>query len=144
MDDSSDVSLSSREGVTKRISTEVAQEIGDIIEFLEESQPIDVSSSISGDVNLEYTKTNASMTLQSIKDKILDIAQMLNVNNDRIVELVENKNYERKLSEEDIAERLQTIAETLTYAESFSSEAASTVDVPNHYKYYQHVNNDNA
>ena len=131
MDDSSDVSLSSREGVTKRISTEVAQEIGDIIEFLEESQPIDVSSSISGDVNLEYTKTNASMTLQSIKDKILDIAQMLNVNNDRIVELVENKNYERKLSEEDIAERLQTIAETLTYAESFSSEAAPTVDVPN-------------
>ena len=139
MNDSSDVSLSSREGVTKRISTEVAQEIGDIIEFLEESQPINVSSSISGDVNLEYTKT-----IQSIKDKILDIAQMLNAVDDRIVELVENKNYERKLSEEDIAERLQTIAETLTYAESFSSEAASTVDVPNHYKYYQHVNNDNA
>jgi len=139
LNDSSDVSLSSREGVTKRISTEVAQEIGDIIEFLEESQPINVSSSISGDVNLEYTKT-----IQSIKDKILDIAQMLNAVDDRIVELVENKNYERKLSEEDIAERLQTIAETLTYAESFSSEAASTVDVPNHYKYYQHVNNDNA
>ena len=129
LDDSSDVSLSSREGITTRISTEVAQDIGDIIAFLEESLPIDVSSSTSGDVDLDYTKANAIMTLGSIKDKILDIAQMLNADDDRTVDLVENRNHERKLSEEDIAERLQTIAETLTYDESLSSDAASTVDV---------------
>ena len=136
LDNSSDVLLSSREGVTTRISTEVAQDIGDIIEFLEESQPIDVSSSTSGDVDLDYTKANAIMTLGSIKDKILDIAQMLNADDDRTVDLVENKNHERKLSEEDIAERLQTIAETLTYADSLSLDAGSTEDVPNRYKYY--------
>ena len=131
LDDSSDVSLSSREGDTTRISTEVAQDIGDIIEFLEESLPIDVSSSTSGDVDLDYTKANAIMTLGSIKDKILDIGQMLNADDDRTVDLVENRNHERKLSEEDIAARLQTIAETLTYDESLSSDAASTVDVSN-------------
>jgi len=136
LDDSSDVSLSSREGVTTRKSTEVAQDISDIIEFLEESIPIDVSSSTSGDVGLDYTITNAIMTLGSIKDKILDIAQMLNADDDRTVDLVENKNHERKLSEEDIAERLQTIAETLTYADSLSLDAGSTEDVPNRYKYY--------
>ena len=129
LDNSSDVLLSSREGVTTRISTEVAQDIGDIHEFLEESQPIDVSSSTSGDVDLDYTKANAIMTLGSIKDKILDITQMLNADDDRTVDLVENKNHERKLNEKDIAERLQTIAETLTYDDSFSSDAGSTVDV---------------
>ena len=129
LDDSSDVSLSSREGVTTRISTEVAQDIGDIIEFLEESLPIDVSSSTSGDDDLDCTETNAIMTLGSIKDKILDIAQMLNADDDRTVDLVENRNHERKLSEEDIAERLQAIAETLTYDESLSSDAGSTEDV---------------
>ena len=136
LDDSSDVSLSSREGITTRISTEVAQDISDISAFLEESLPIDVSSSTSGDVDLDYTKANAIMTLRSIKDKTLDIAQMLNADDDRTVDLVENRNHERKLSEEDIAERLQTIAETLTYDESLSSDAGSTVDVPNRYKYY--------
>jgi len=129
LDNSSDVSLSSREGVTTRISTEVAQDIGDIIEFLEESIPIDVSSSTSGDVDLDCTETNAIMTLGSIKDKILDIAQMLNADDDCTVDLVENRNHERKLSEEDIAERLQTIAEALIYDESLSPDAASTEDV---------------
>jgi len=81
--------------------------------------------------DFQYTENIDSMTLRSIKDKILDIAQMLNTDDDRSAELAKNKNRERKLNEKDIAERLQTISEILTYDESLSSDAASTVYVPN-------------
>ena len=79
--------------------------------------------------DFQYTENIDSMTLRSIKDKILDIAQTLNADDDRSAELAKNKNRERKLSEKDIAERLQTIAETLTYDESLSPDAGSTEDV---------------